>query len=116
MQHIHVPATRRRWTPVGDGVALAPLRVHGDGAGAAIIRFEDGAVSPRHLHPGGEDLYVISGRLRVGDVVLVEGDYLHTPPGGVHDAVAEAPTQALIIVPEPVVFLDDPRVERAGEP
>jgi quercetin dioxygenase-like cupin family protein len=93
------------WTHVGGGVHLSPLRVEPGGAGAAVLRFEPGAVSPPHRHPGGEDLYVIHGRLRVGDVVLEARDFLHTPPGGVHDAEAYEESLVLISVPEPVEFL-----------
>ena len=49
---------------------------------------------------------MISGRLRVSDRVLEAGDFLHTPPGGVHDAEAEAPTVVLVSVPEPIEPLE----------
>jgi|RhiMethySRZTD1v2_1073278.scaffolds.fasta_scaffold00408_16 quercetin dioxygenase-like cupin family protein len=94
------------WLDQGGGVDLAPLRVVGDGAGTALLRFAPGGRSPAHRHPGGEDLYVISGRLRVGDVTLEAGDFLHTPPGGVHDAVADQATVALISVPEAIELLE----------
>ena len=90
------------WIDTGDGTSLAPLRVHGAGAGTAFLRFVAGGRSGAHRHPAGEDLYVISGRLRVGDLELTAGDFLHTPPGGVHDAEAYEPTVVLISVPEPI--------------
>lgn len=93
------------WIDQGGGVELAPLRVVGGAAGTALLRFAAGARSPAHRHPGGEDLYVVSGRLRVGDVVLGAGDFLHTAPGGVHDAEAEAATLVLVTVPEPIEVL-----------
>lgn len=93
------------WLDQGEGVALAPLRAEASGAGTALLRFDRAARVPEHRHPGGEDLYVISGRLRVGDLLLQAGDFLHTPPGGVHDAEAEVPSVALVSVPEPIEFL-----------
>jgi quercetin dioxygenase-like cupin family protein len=93
------------WIEVGDGVNLAPLHVIGEAAGTAFLRFARGATSALHVHPAGEELYVISGRLRVGDRVLSAGDFLYTPPGGVHDAEAEEDTVTLISVPEPIEFL-----------
>lgn len=93
------------WTQAGPGVELAPLT--GDPKLTAFMRFQPGATAPPHRHPGGEHLYVISGRLRVGDRHLVEGDFLHTPPGGVHDAEADGGEEAVVLisVPEPVEFL-----------
>ena len=87
-------------------MSLAQLHPVGENAGTAFLRFEEGAVSAAHRHPAGEDLFVISGRLRVGDRVLDAGDYLYTPAGGVHDAEALTPTVTLISVPEAIEFLD----------
>ncbi|WP_116997390.1 nuclear transport factor 2 family protein [Desertimonas flava] len=98
-------AGEHRWIDVGDGVSIAALRVVGAGAGSALLRFAPGARSPAHRHPAGEDLYILSGRVRVGDVVLEAGDYLHTPAGGVHDAASEDGALMYISVPEPVEFL-----------
>lgn len=103
----HTALADAQWMEVGAGVHLAALRVDGDAAGVAFMRFEPGAISPAHRHPGGEDLYVISGRLRVGDRTLNAGDFLHTPPGGVHDAEADGADEAVVLisVPEPIEFL-----------
>jgi quercetin dioxygenase-like cupin family protein len=94
------------WIDQGSGVELAPLRVVGAAAGTALLRFAAGGRSPAHRHPGGEELYVLSGRLRVGERWLEAGDFLHTPPGEVHDAEADVPTVAIVSVPEPVEFLE----------
>lgn len=103
----HVRFEETTWMDVGGGVFLAPLRAEDGGAGTAYLRFEPGAVSGTHVHPGGEDLYVIRGRLRVGDRVLEAEDFLHTPPGGIHDAEAiDGEALVLISVPEPIRFLD----------
>ncbi len=95
------------WLDVGLGVRLAPLHADSAGAGTALLRFAPGARAGSHRHPGGEDLYVIHGRLRVGDRALESGDFLHTPPGGVHDAEANVETLVLVSVPTPVEFLDE---------
>ncbi len=93
------------WIVVGSGVYLAPLHEIEEGAGTAFLRFDQGAVSHMHRHPAGEEMYVISGRLKVGDVVIGAGDYLRTPAGVVHEARALEDSVALIIVPEPLEFL-----------
>jgi|Tabmets5t2r1_1033131.scaffolds.fasta_scaffold37714_2 quercetin dioxygenase-like cupin family protein len=105
MPVVHTRLADAQWIEVDRGVHLAPLHVIGDGAGTAFLRFQPGAVSGSHRHPGGEELYVISGRLRVGDRTLEAGDFLLTPPGGIHDAEAEEETLTLISVPEPIEFL-----------
>lgn len=93
------------WIIVGKGVYLAPVYEIADGAGTAFLRFDEGAVSSTHRHPAGEEMYVISGRLRVGDQVIGAGDYLRTPPGAVHEARALTDAVTLIMVPEPLEFL-----------
>jgi quercetin dioxygenase-like cupin family protein len=103
---IHVRDGDWSWLDQGHGLSLAPLRAEANGAGTALLRFDRGARAPEHRHPGGEDLFVISGRLRVGDLLLQAGDFLHTPPGGSHDAEAEVPSVALVSVPEPIEFLE----------
>jgi quercetin dioxygenase-like cupin family protein len=106
MPDSHVTFDDTQWIDVGDGVTMAPLRVEAGGAGTAYLRFAPGAVSPLHRHPGGEDLFVIRGRLRVGERILEANDFLHTAPGGVHDAEAHEETLVLISVPEPIEFLE----------
>lgn len=93
------------WIIVGSGVYLAPLHEIEEGAGTAFLRFDEGAVSHQHTHPAGEEMYVISGKLKVGDVTISAGDYLRTPPGAVHEARALTDAVTLIIVPEPLEFL-----------
>jgi quercetin dioxygenase-like cupin family protein len=106
MTTTHVSFEDAEWMDLGRGVAMAPLRIEGRGAGTAYLRFERGGTSPAHRHPAGEDLYVIRGRLRVGDLILEAQDFLHTPPGEAHDAEAHEETLVLVSVPEPIEFLE----------
>ena len=52
-----------------------------------------------HDHPGGEETYLISGKLKVGEHCLVAGDYLWTPPGVAHDGYAEEDTELFLVLP-----------------
>ena len=52
-----------------------------------------------HTHPGGEETYVVSGRLRVGKQELTAGDYLWTPPGVSHDNEAHEEALFLVVLP-----------------
>src|SRR5262245_27162566 len=49
-----------------------------------ILRFDPGASYPYHNHPGGEELFVLSGSCSIEGAMLEAGDYLYTPPGPKH--------------------------------
>jgi quercetin dioxygenase-like cupin family protein len=101
MQHLKNAAAR--WRPVFEGVELAPLNLK-DGRGSFLLRFKAGAVCPRHDHPGGEEIYVISGRGRLNDLPIAAGDFILTPPHESHALHAETEVLIHVITPEPVVF------------
>lgn len=55
----------------------------------ALVHFKDGAVSFWHLHPGGQQLFVVSGEARVGteadgEVRLSPGTLVVCPPNERH--------------------------------
>ncbi len=94
-----------RWTQTAPGLERGELRTTQPGAGAAVLRFSAGATTGAHRHPGGEELFLFSGRLRVGEAVLGPGDYLYTPPGGINDAEAYEDTIVFQVQPYPAEFL-----------
>ena len=53
-----------------------------------------------------QQVYVIQGRAVVGDVTLNAGDYLWTPPHGVHDLKAEEDTLLFVTTPNGVRVLE----------
>jgi quercetin dioxygenase-like cupin family protein len=59
-----------------------------NGSGSDFIGFEAGARFPLHDHEGPEEILMISGRIRFGDLELSAGDYLMIGPGEQHNAVA----------------------------
>jgi quercetin dioxygenase-like cupin family protein len=83
----------------GEGSEIALLRNHESGGVTTLTRFFRGARGHYHIHPGGEELFVISGRLRVGSVELSAGDYLFTPPGAGHDVFAHEDCLLLLVLP-----------------
>ena len=104
---IHATVDGRSWQPTGrDGIEICRLRANEQGGGAALVRFAKGARFPRHDHPGGEDVYVVSGRCAVGGATLVAGDFLWTEPGGVHDLVAEEETVIYVSTPNGVRVIE----------
>jgi quercetin dioxygenase-like cupin family protein len=58
------------------------------GIALTVVRFEDGARTFWHTHPGEQVLYILEGRGRVGtaeeEFLLEPGDVVHTPPGEKH--------------------------------
>ena len=75
------------------------MRSHASGGVTTLTRFFEGATGKYHSHPGGEELFVISGRLRVGSVELSAGDYLYTPPGAGHGVFAHEDSLLLLVLP-----------------
>lgn len=58
------------------------------GDGSDLVKFQPGARFPHHDHEGREEILMLSGRIRFGDIILSSGDYLKLGPGEEHDAVA----------------------------
>jgi quercetin dioxygenase-like cupin family protein len=93
------------WRAVSPGVTLAPLRVH-RGVGTFLLHFEAGARSPAHTHPGGEEIYVVSGKGRLEDLRFGPGDFIYTPPGESHTLYADTEVLIHVTTPQPVVFTE----------
>lgn len=60
------------------------------GSALYLVHLPPGARFPRHTHAGTEDSLLLSGRVRMEDVLLEAGDWHHTPPGTTHVPVADA--------------------------
>ena len=98
-----IAADETKWRPVFDGVDLKPLNMK-DGRGSFLLRFRAGSVCPMHNHPGGEEIFVVSGRGLLNHMPIAAGDFIHTPPGESHELHAESDVLIHVITPEPVVF------------
>lgn len=97
---VHKQRAALQWTPTPYvGVEICGLRRNDTEGGAVLIRIARGARFPTHDHPGGEDVYVVSGRAIIGDVTVAAGDYLWTAPGGTHDLRAEEDTVLFVTSP-----------------
>lgn len=92
-----IRATDREWAATGHtGIERSLFRSNDAGGRTSVVRLKEGARFPRHAHDGGEDVLVLAGSVRIGDVALNEGDYLFTEAGEEHDVVALS--DALIFV------------------
>ena len=98
-----IAADAAKWRPAFEGVDFAPLNIK-DGKGSFLLRFKAGSVCPLHNHPGGEEIYVVSGYGRLNEMQIGAGDFIHTPPGESHALHAETDVLIHVITPEPVEF------------
>lgn len=96
---IHASAAGRAFIPWGDGAEIAILRGHAGGGVTTLTRFLAGARGAYHSHPGGEELFVLSGHARIGAIEVRTGDYLYTAAGMGHDVEAFEDTLLLIVLP-----------------
>ena len=49
-----------------------------------LLKFDAGATYPLHNHPGGEEIYVLEGDIKLGKDELKAGDYLFTAINNKH--------------------------------
>lgn len=93
----------RSWKTVAPGVEFCVLRPHGSqGTGdgmTLLVRMAAGADAQLHDHAGGEETYIVSGKMRIGTRELVAGDYLWTAPGEPHDGHAHVETVFFVVLP-----------------
>jgi quercetin dioxygenase-like cupin family protein len=69
------------------GVTSSPIWGE-NGNGSDFIAFKAGARFPLHDHEGREEIIMVSGKIRFGELVVSAGDYITAGPGDVHDAEA----------------------------
>lgn len=91
--------------PVREGVTLTPLRMEG-GAGTFLMHYRPGSRSPAHVHPDGEEIFVVSGEGRLDDLPFKAGDYIYTPPGESHVLYAATEVVIHVTLPGPVVVTE----------
>ncbi|MBK9375097.1 MAG: cupin domain-containing protein [Holophagales bacterium] len=99
------------WKPLDEpgvtGVSVKVLRFDEaeKRAPTILLRFDPGASYPVHSHPGGEEIFVLEGDVRLGKDSLQAGDYIYTAPHNVHGVRSEGGCVLLVSVPEEVEIL-----------
>lgn len=92
----YVLAAAMPWVERRPGVFWKVLWESPDGRSKTIlVRYERGAVIPRHRHLGDEQIYVLEGSVADDTGVCTAGNYARRPPGCVHTVTSE--TGALVI-------------------
>lgn len=97
------------WRPAGyDRGERALLRTAPGGGRTSILRLAAGAKSPRHRHEAGEDVLVLSGKITLGGVIMVAGDYAWTEAGEEHDLVAVEDAVVYVASEKPIRVVAEP--------
>ena len=100
-------AQGREWMSAGyEGAERSVLRVTKEEGRTSIVRLKAGARGPRHKHAAGEDVLVLSGKVRLGGEILSAGDYLYTEAGEEHFLEAIEDSAIYASTPRPVTVLD----------
>jgi quercetin dioxygenase-like cupin family protein len=106
-----VSSSRLEWKPLAEpgvtGIEVKVLQYDREArrAPTILLRFAAGASYPAHVHPGGEEIFVLEGDLRLGRDHLYAGDYLYTAPGNIHAARSVGGCVALVKTPREVEIL-----------
>ena len=109
----HIKSNLVEWKPLMEegvdtkGIFVKVLR-HDEKSNRSpsiLLKFEPGAKYPAHNHPGGEEVFVLEGKIKFGNKNLAAGDYLFTPPNGKHAVWSESGCTMLLVIPEEVEIL-----------
>jgi len=109
-----VRAGAAEWQPLEEpgvkGVYVKVLRFDEatSRAPTILLKFDPGARYPAHIHPGGEEILVLDGDIRLGKDHLQAGDYLYTAPNNIHAVHSPSGCVVLVNVPQAVVVLPHP--------
>ncbi len=106
-----VQSARLEWKPLNEpgitGIFVKVLRYDKTTrrAPTILLKFEAGASYPAHNHPGGEEIFVLEGEIRIGGDQLRAGDYLFTAQDNKHAVRTETGCVLLVSIPEEVEIL-----------
>ncbi len=91
---LYVNPADRAWEPRRPGVHWKVLWEEGDRK-ALLVRYDPGAVVPRHRHLGDEQIFVLEGSVDDDTGTCAAGGYARRPPGCVH--TVRSPKGALVL-------------------
>jgi anti-sigma factor ChrR (cupin superfamily) len=95
------------WRPTEfSGVEWKKLRYEPEGGESAVLlRFAPGAQYGAHLHPEGEQYYVLDGTIEDGEVGYAAGSYVYHPPGSRHRPRSAGGCLLFVTLPTPIQLL-----------
>ncbi len=108
MRDIEIDTNTLEWAPtLWKGIHRKLLRDDDEtGAFATLLKFDAGAQMPRHMHPAGEEAFVLEGRVRFEDTWYEAGYYLYSPPGSSDDVYSDTGALLFVTLPKRAVHSD----------
>ena len=108
MREIAIDSRTLSWSETKwPGIHRKLLRNDPDsGAGAVLLKLDAGSRLPMHMHPGGEEVFVLDGRVRFEDDWYEDGYYLYSPPGSSDDVYTDSGAVLFVSLPKPHVDLE----------
>ncbi len=108
MRDLEVDTNALDWSPTNSaGVYRKVLRNDAEtGARAVLLKFDANTVLPKHMHPAGEEVFVLEGRVRFEDSWYEAGYYLYSPPGSSDDVFTDTGAILFVSLPKPHVDLE----------
>lgn len=97
---VYVDAATRPWEERRPGVSWKVLWEEGDRR-AVLMRYEPGAVIPRHRHVGDEQIFVLEGSVSDDTGTCTAGNFARRPPGCVHTVHSPGGAVVLAIMSGP---------------
>lgn len=91
---LYVDVGGRPWVERRTGVHWKILWEEGDRR-AVLMRYDAGAVIPRHRHLGDEQIFVLEGSVTDDTGTCNAGNYARRPPGCIH--TVRSPAGALVL-------------------
>ena len=108
LEALVVQADGKPWKSFPDvaGVDYKVLRKHPvDGGLTLLLRFAKGVHYPTHLHPGGEEYFMLEGTLRDGGKTYGRNAYVWHPPGSIHTPSSADGAELIVMLPKAVELL-----------
>lgn len=108
MREIEIDSNALDWTPTSwTGIYRKLLRNDPQsGARAVLLKFEPNARLPKHMHPAGEEVFVLEGRVRFEDTWYESGYYLYSPPDSSDDVFSDTGAILFASLPKPHIDLE----------
>lgn len=95
------------WEPFREGIEIYRLYAAPGGASAAVLRYAPGAMLPRHVHVGFEQIMVLRGSQIDDAGEHHAGTCVVYPPGSSHAVRSAAGCVVLVTWERPVRFLPE---------
>ena len=105
---VEIDTNKLDWVPTTwPGIARKVLRNDPTtGARAGLLKFDANTRLPRHMHPAGEEVFVLEGRVRFEETWYDAGFYLYSPPDSADDVFTDTGAILFVSLPKPHVDLE----------